>query len=545
MFSIICQCVGVETPPTELKRSDILDRAKTAVVIVVPYDAAGKKLNTGTGFVISEDGLVATAWHVIAGAAKVKAMRQNGAALVADGVVAWDVVQDYAILKVSGKKLPYLDLGDSDALTPGQKVIAVGKIVGIEQLVVDGTISAMRTPPSAPKLMQITAKVQPRAAGGPVLNMAGEVIGVASCLSAAGQDVSFAVPINVLKPVLTGDIKVTPVNKIVPDEASIAKSLYLKGMLALPENSKVTDAKKKYEAALGLFLQAVDKKKDYAKARFYAAYCLALLGRNQEAIDSYKRTVRIKPDYADAYFGMGLTYVNMGYIQDAVQSFQEAIHLNPDFADAHYNLALLYVQQGWSKEAEESLKQVIRIDPNYVEAYYNLGVGYVEQGKYASAVDSFKQAIRIKPDLSQAYFGLGIALMNQGFDQDASDAFKQIIRITPDNANAHFSLGQCYMKLSRYQDAVDSLKQAIRLDPQDADAYCQIGAAYDKLGRSDDAMDSYKQASRIDPTSASALYNLGAMYVQRQDRSSALETYKSLKALDPTLAEKLFKLIYP
>jgi len=535
-------CIGQGWAEPDTKRPDLNAVIKPSLVTVVSYDAKGNKLESGSGFILREDGLIATARHIIGGASKVKVFRHNQASWTAQGLVAHAVTQDLAILKVAAKELPALSI--SDSIAHGQKAIIVG-LAGSEVVASDITVTP-RTPPSAPRLLRILVPVPVSCIGGPILNLDGQVIGMASAIKIGNTEVAFGVPIKAITESIPRELNVIPVSQLSNDNNSAAELLFLKGILSVQEgDAKNPDMKKKTENALAFFLQALEKKKDYAEARFYAGYCLAQLGRNEEALTSYKQAIKIRPDYADAYFGLGLVYIAMDLAQDAIANFEEVVRINPDHADAWYNLALLYVQQGWAKEAVECFQNVVRVNPNYSEAHYNMGVCYVELGKNEDAIASFKQALSIKPDMAEAQFGLGVAYLNTGNAQDASEAFKQTIRLKPDYADAHYYLGMAYTRLGKTQEALDSYKQAIRLNPQDADAHCQIGLVYKTLGKTEEAIASFQQAVNVRPSSAEAHYNLGLLYLEKTDRGAALDEYKTLKDLDAELAEKLFKAIYP
>lgn len=526
------------------KPQDTTNKLRQSVVSVVGYDASGKKLTQGSGFIVSGDGTVITCWHNLTGASKVKIIQRNGVSVVSDGILNYDLPRDFATLRIPGKNLPALTMADSDTVKKADKVSIINSSGTVASS--DGVVSGVRMLPRAPILIRIDANVIPDNSGSPVLNSDGQVIGMLVSLHEGAQIFNFVIPINTIKPKMVAFGKKILYTQIAKENfLNSADDQFLKGILSLPDITKAPDSAKIIGVSLAFFQSAVDKKKDFADAWFYIGYCLGEIDRNEEAVKAFKQAISIRPEFVEAYFGLGLAQVNLKWNQDAIESFKEAIKIKPDYADAYYNLGLAYINLGWNKESVESFKQAIKINPDYSEAYYNLGVAYIQDGLNQEAADSFKQVVRVSPDQVQAQFGLGAVYINMGMNQEAIDTFKQAIRIKPDYAEAHFGLGVAYMNLDRNQDAIESFKQAIRLKPDDADSFYNLGLAYDKLNMKKEALENLVQAVKLRPTYADARYNLGVIYVSMDDRGNALDQYKALKDLDAPLADKLFKLIYP
>jgi serine protease Do len=158
----------------------------------------------GTGFVISADGYVLTNHHVVDGADEVVLRFTDRRELEAK-VVGSDPESDVALLKVDGSGFPTLKLGDSDALKPGQWVIAIGSPFGFDHSVTAGVVSATgRTTPMTGQqyvpFIQTDVAINRGNSGGPLLNTAGEVVGINSQIfsnTGGFMGVSFAIPIEV------------------------------------------------------------------------------------------------------------------------------------------------------------------------------------------------------------------------------------------------------------------------------------------------------------------------------------------------------------
>jgi serine protease Do len=178
---------------------EIVAKAKPAIVEIVSSDAKGSPKTQGTGFFVSPDGLVVTNRHLIEGANSITAVSNTGAIFLFERVVSQPAGADIAVLKFRATDVPFLKLGESTKAVEGQKVIVIGNPTGNMGTVSDGIISAFRENRS---LIQITAPISHGASGSPVIDENGQVIGVATLVSAEGQNLNFAIPVETVSAAL-------------------------------------------------------------------------------------------------------------------------------------------------------------------------------------------------------------------------------------------------------------------------------------------------------------------------------------------------------
>jgi hypothetical protein len=165
-----------------------------SVVLIVVNDDAGKPIAEGSGFITSPDGKIVTNHHVIVGARSAIVKLNNGAFFAVDGIVADDPEHDIAVIKVSGKNLPSLSFVDSDSLSAGDHVVAIGSPLGLENSVSDGIISGFRDDGKGRSWVQTTVPASHGNSGGPLLTMDEKVAGVVTWKATAGENLNFAVP---------------------------------------------------------------------------------------------------------------------------------------------------------------------------------------------------------------------------------------------------------------------------------------------------------------------------------------------------------------
>jgi len=491
-------------PAQEQKLPQIIKKIVPSTVIIFTYDENGEIIGQGSGFFVSSKGDIITNRHVFFDASSAEVKTAAGQVYAITQIVAENKEADIIRALVDVKK-PVRSLSLSNSISEaGERIAVIGNPLGLEKTVSDGIVSAVREIPGFGRIYQITAPISPGSSGGPVINMEGELIGVATFQLIEGQNLNFVIAsehIANLKVEKGKSFKMWAAENEEEGRAS-AEEIFSVGLVFLWMDD--------YETALPYFEKAVEKNTSHAGAYFYIGYCNNKLVRYQDAIEAFKQTIRINPDYVDVHYNLGVVYRKLGHHQEALESFKQAIRINPDLVEAHLNIGVIYGDLGRYQDAIEACKQAIRINPDDDRVHYNLGVTYTDLGRYQEAVEAYKQAIRINPDDVNVYYNLGVA----------------------------------YRNLSRYQEAVEAYKQAIRINPDDAEVHLNLGVAYGELGRYQDAIEAYKQAIRINPDYAGAHYNCGRAYLIVQDKSSALAEYKVLKELDKNLANELFNLIY-
>jgi serine protease Do len=156
----------------------------------------------GSGFIVTPDGYILTNAHVVRGATEV-IVRMTDRREYPAKVVGIDDRTDVAVIKIDGKGLPVVRIGNPDSLKPGQWVVAIGSPFGMENSVTAGIVSAVaRTLPDDPYVpfIQTDVAVNPGNSGGPLFNLNGEVVGINSQIysqSGGYMGLSFAIPIDV------------------------------------------------------------------------------------------------------------------------------------------------------------------------------------------------------------------------------------------------------------------------------------------------------------------------------------------------------------
>lgn len=173
----------------------------------------GDATGSGSGFIYDPDGLILTNKHVVEDATALNIVLNDGREFPGT-VYGIDSLTDLAIVTIDATDLPYAPIGSSDALEPGQLAIAIGNPLGdYENTVTTGVVSGIGRQITASNalqnssdvlrnLIQTDAAINPGNSGGPLVNSAGQVIGVNTAVSENAQGLGFAIPIDVARPIM-------------------------------------------------------------------------------------------------------------------------------------------------------------------------------------------------------------------------------------------------------------------------------------------------------------------------------------------------------
>ena len=163
----------------------------------------------GSGFFINADGYLITNFHVIEGETEisVEVYHQHNGQLDRETykqvkIIALNKFHDLALLKIEDKNAPkfkYITLGNSDVLSVGDSVFAIGSPMGLERTVTSGIVSTKTRQLEGELYLQTTAQINPGNSGGPLFNLGGEVVGVTNMKITFGEGLGFAIPVELVK----------------------------------------------------------------------------------------------------------------------------------------------------------------------------------------------------------------------------------------------------------------------------------------------------------------------------------------------------------
>ena len=419
---------------------ELVKRVKPSAVAIETFDSRGRTLSRGSGFFIGPDRII-TNRHVIERSSRVEVHLLDGKKFPVKGVLAVDGEGDLALLQVDipanlAVPLPIVRSVPQE----GESIVVVGNPFGLEGSVSNGIVSAVRDIPGYGRIIQITAPISPGSSGSPVVNMYGQVIGVATLQAAEGQSLNFAVPAERITQLKIGDLQTvsTLTAETQKNKRSSAETYYSQGLAQLSRDD--------YARALPFFEKAVDTDSNYAEAWYQAGFCYGVLGRHEEALKASRQAAKLRPDWAETYVNIGASSFALGQYKDAVDAYKRALKLDDDKADTQYALGLSLNKLNRTDEEIVAYKRALTLKPDHANAIEKLGLAYFKKGRFADAASMFEQLKTYKPD-EKTYNYLGESYFELGKIDESVEAFNNAVSYNADFEKARYNLGRAYMKM--------------------------------------------------------------------------------------------------
>jgi tetratricopeptide (TPR) repeat protein len=418
---------------------ELVKRIKPSAVAIETFDQKGNLISRGSGFFTSSDRVI-TNRHVIEKSQRVEIHLINGRKYVAKGVLAIDGEGDLALLQVDVPKEFAIPLPIVKRVPlEGESIVVIGNPFGLEGSVSNGIVSAVREISGYGKIIQITAPISPGSSGSPVVNMLGQVIGVATLQAAEGQSLNFAVPSERILQLKIGELQTFAAlnNEAQKSKRATAERLYSQGLAQLSRDD--------YSRAVTLFEKAAEIDPNYAEAWYQIGFCYGMMGRHVEALKASRQAAKLRPEWTQAYLNIGASSFALREYKEAADAYRQATRLDADNPDAHFALGLSLGKLNRTDEEILAYKRALAIKPEYANAYEQLGLAYFKLKRYTEALKAFDELKTYKPEAS-VYNYIGECYLETGKIQESIQAFNSAIGFNPDFEKARFNLGRAYLK---------------------------------------------------------------------------------------------------
>ena len=186
---------------SRLSVEELAASVRKSLVIVHSTGRDGRELGQGTGFVVDDSGLIATARHVIGSGRPVRVELSDGTSIPVTHVEASSEKLDLVVLRINNDSLPVLPLRDDESAVQGQEVVAMGHPHGLKNSIVAGVVSGTREVDNL-EMLQLAMAIEPGNSGGPVVDRIGRVVGIVTMKSTASENIGYAVPVQHLSEML-------------------------------------------------------------------------------------------------------------------------------------------------------------------------------------------------------------------------------------------------------------------------------------------------------------------------------------------------------
>lgn len=418
----------------------LVKKVKPSAVAIETFDSKGRTISRGSGFFIAPDQVI-TNRHVIERASSVVIHLNDGKKYPVSGVIAVDGEGDIAVLRVELPGVFVQPLAITQQIPQeGESIVVIGNPFGLEGSISNGIVSAVRDFPGYGKIIQITAPISPGSSGSPVVNMSGQVIGVATLQAAEGQSLNFAVPSERIANLKIGELKSFDAlrTESAENKRAAAERFYSQGLGQLSRDD--------YAKAAPLFEKAVAIDPEYAEAWYQAGYAYGMLGKHDLALDASKKAAQLRPRWSETYINIGASNYALKNFDDAVKAYMQAARLNPYKAEIQLSLGLSLNKLGRTDEEILAYKRAIELKPDFAGAFEYLGAAYFKRRDFSLSASAFEQLKTYKPD-AKTYNYLGESYFELGKLDESFEAFNSAVNFNPNFDQARFNLARTYLKM--------------------------------------------------------------------------------------------------
>ena len=437
LFFVVFACFAGESIAQDFL-PELVKRIKPSAVAIETFDSKDNTLARGSGFFIAADRVI-TNRHVIERSSRVEIHLMDGKKFPVKGVLAVDGEGDLALLQVDVPRglAPTLPLVRS-APQEGESIVVIGNPYGLEGSVSNGIVSAVREISGYGKIIQITASISPGSSGSPVVNMAGQVIGVATLQAAEGQNLNFAVPAERISQLKVADVQsfASLAAETQKNKRSAAERLYAQGLAQMSRDD--------YARAVPYFEKAAETDPNYAEAWYQAGYCYGVLNKHTDALRASKQAARLRPEWAPAFVNIGASSYALGQYKEAVDAYRQAIKLDDD-AETQYSLGLSYNKLNRTDEEILAYRRAVTMKPDHANAIEKLGLALFKNRRFAESAIYFEQLKTYKPD-AKTYNYIGESYFELNKTDESIEAFNNAVSYNPDLEKARYNLGRAYLK---------------------------------------------------------------------------------------------------
>ena len=417
---------------------DLVRRIKPSAVAIETFDAKGNTLTRGSGFFIGTDRII-TNRHVIERSSRVVVHLMDGKKFAVRGVLAVDGEGDLAMLQVEVPPGLAVPLPIAKAVPEeGESILVVGNPFGLEGSVSNGIVSAVREISGYGRIIQITAPISPGSSGSPVVNMYGQVVGIATLQASEGQSLNFAIPSERILQLKVNDLQTfsSLSSDTQKNKRSAAERMYSQGVAVLSRDE--------FSKAVEFFERATELDPNYAEAWYQTGFSYGSMGRHNESLKASKQAARLRPDWAEAFINIGASSFALSQFKEAAEAYRQALKLE-DNAETQFALGLTLSRLSRTDEEVLAYKRAVALKPDHANALERLGQSYFKQKRYEDAARAFEQLKIYKPD-ANSFNALGESYFESGKVQESVDAFNNAVGYDPNLDRARYNLGRAYLK---------------------------------------------------------------------------------------------------
>ena len=297
--------------------------------------------------------------------------------------------------------------------------------------------------------------------------------------------------------------------------------------------------KKDYSGAEPLLKQVVDRDAKNYQAWFDLGFLYNAIGRTEDSIGAYRKSVEAKPDVFESNLNLGLMLAKNNQA-DAEKYLRAATKLKPS-ENAPQNQEIAWMALGRLLEASDPQQALLAYRSAAVQmpsdpAPYLASAPLLEkQNQFAEAEHEYQQVLAIDPKSVPALIGIARIYARGNRFTEASDLLRQVVAQNPDSAPAHAALARVLAADAKKDAAISEFQSALKIDPSNLEWQMELALLYTAAGRFADSQALYKSMLSADPNNADLHHALGQAYLKQHNFTAAQQELLTTVRLKPDL----------
>lgn len=474
--------------PDELSSEEIFSKCSDAVVMIYQYDIRNALLGYGSGVIISSEGLVYTNYHVVEKASRVEIRNGNE---IYDSVsfAGFDPFVDAAILKLPEGNYSYINISKAKEHRIGSSIYALGNPQGYTKTFSYGVISALRTN-DGPAQIQVSAPISPGSSGGALLNCKGELIGITSNTITTGQNMNFAIPVDIFENIPVIDLRdsqqtlllqqmfslYNPTERIALDSTVIRISQYCD--LYKNDSAKWEFAGQFYskqgelDSAIACYTRGIELNKTNKFLYKCRADCYAENSDTVKALSDYENSITLSNTYLQAYIERAKYYqYTLRDYKKAIDDYDMVLKINPEYDFVCTEKASCKLSLNDKEGAIQELSNSLLWKNDNPVLYRLRAEIYSTLKLYSEAIDDYTIALSLLPINVNFYLSRAILYSKIDDPVSAITDYQEYIKFTVDDPTAYNNLAYAYMSIEEYNLAEYNFNQALKYNRFHFDSY--------------------------------------------------------------------------
>lgn len=297
--------------------------------------------------------------------------------------------------------------------------------------------------------------------------------------------------------------------------------------------------KKDYSGAEPLLKQVVDRDAKNYQAWFDLGFLYNAIGRTEDSIRAYRKSVEAEPDVFESNLNLGLMLAKNNQA-DAEKYLRAATKLKPS-ENAPQNQEIAWMALGRLLEASDPQQALLAYRsaavqmPSDPAPYLASAPLFEKQNQFAEAEHEYQQVLAIDPKSVPALIGIARIYARGNRFTEASDLLRQVVAQNPDSAPAHAALARVLAADAKKDAAISEFQSALKIDPSNLEWQMELALLYTAAGRFADSQALYKSMLSADPNNADLHHALGQAYLKQHNFTAAQQELLTTVRLKPDL----------